>query len=96
MSTDHPTPAEESVSPSRGRRAWLVLAGAGAAGLTAALSAAETGAEVILVDERADVGDARLAVDGGGVVEAPARAGERDRREGFVGDHQLQRRQRLN
>ena len=31
MSTDHPTPAEESVSPSRGRRAWLVLAGAGAA-----------------------------------------------------------------
>lgn len=31
MSTDQPTPAEESVSPSRGRRAWLVLAGAGAA-----------------------------------------------------------------
>jgi sarcosine oxidase subunit alpha len=38
----------------------LLVAGAGAAGLTAALSAAETGAEVILVDERADVGGALL------------------------------------
>ncbi|MFD1746905.1 sarcosine oxidase subunit alpha [Rhizobium helianthi] len=38
----------------------VLVAGAGAAGLTAALSAAETGAEVILVDERADVGGALL------------------------------------
>lgn len=38
----------------------VLVAGAGVAGLTAALSAAETGAEVILVDERADVGGALL------------------------------------
>ncbi|MGE6743666.1 sarcosine oxidase subunit alpha [Allorhizobium pseudoryzae] len=38
----------------------VLVAGAGVAGLTAALSAAKTGAEVILVDERADVGGALL------------------------------------
>ncbi len=38
----------------------VLVAGAGAAGLTAALSAAKTGAQVILVDERADVGGALL------------------------------------
>ncbi|MBP2550025.1 sarcosine oxidase subunit alpha [Neorhizobium galegae] len=38
----------------------VLVAGAGVAGLTAALSAAETGAEVILVDERAEVGGALL------------------------------------
>ncbi|MDO1581941.1 sarcosine oxidase subunit alpha [Rhizobium oryzicola] len=38
----------------------VLVAGAGAAGLTAALSAAETGASVILVDERAEVGGALL------------------------------------
>lgn len=38
----------------------VLVAGAGAAGLTAALSAAETGADVILVDERPDVGGALL------------------------------------
>ncbi|MBT9369255.1 sarcosine oxidase subunit alpha [Rhizobium sp. CSW-27] len=38
----------------------VLVAGAGAAGLAAALSAAKTGAEVILVDERAEVGGALL------------------------------------
>ena len=47
----------------------VLVAGAGVAGLTAALSAAETGAEVILVDERAEVGgallfDASTTIDG--------------------------------
>lgn len=47
----------------------VLVAGAGAAGLTAALSAAETGAEVILVDERAEVGgsllfDTGVTIDG--------------------------------
>lgn len=46
----------------------VLVAGAGAAGLTAALSAAETGAEVILVDERAEVGGA-LLFDTGTVID---------------------------
>ncbi|WP_312222402.1 sarcosine oxidase subunit alpha [Rhizobium rhizoryzae] len=46
----------------------VLVAGAGAAGLTAALSAAETGASVILVDERAEVGGA-LLFDSGTVID---------------------------
>ncbi len=47
----------------------VLVAGAGAAGLTAALSAAETGAEVILVDERAEVGGS-LLFDTGVTIDA--------------------------
>ncbi|WP_137133478.1 sarcosine oxidase subunit alpha [Rhizobium sp. FKY42] len=46
----------------------VLVAGAGAAGLTAALSAAETGAQVILADERAEVGGA-LLFDTGTVID---------------------------
>ncbi len=64
-------PKEEDTDHYAGRYAHcdVLIAGAGVAGLTAALSAASTGASVILVDEQPEVGgalhaDAATTIDG--------------------------------
>lgn len=63
-------PSEPDADHYSGRYAHcdVLVAGAGVAGLTAALSAAKTGASVILVDENAEVGGA-LRFDTGAVID---------------------------
>lgn len=63
-------PSEPDADHYSGRYAHcdVLIAGAGLAGLTAALSAAKTGASVILVDENAEVGGA-LRFDTGAVID---------------------------
>jgi len=66
-------PSEPDADHYSGRYAHcdVLVAGAGVAGLTAALSAAKTGASVILVDENAEVGGA-LRFDAGTVIDGLA------------------------
>ena len=67
-----PTDEDEDRYSARYAHCETLIVGAGPAGLSAALSAAETGARVILVDEQARLGGSLLAMPSATIDGAPA------------------------